>query len=200
VIKGNGCFHSQCEYTGTFRVVAGLGREVGVKGPKALRVTVGMDGKAINAYTVHQRSKVDISFSVKSVPLKMSDVDLVVRTEESVEFSHDGTCFLFLDNCLLVELGIEIHRWLKAALLLKGESFYFVSMDEEEEPLLSLYPAADPRYYQVSSCWLLNDFNELISVEKAVAGAKVYIESLQQALQAEYGFDIGPTLVRIVGY
>ncbi|HEX8596299.1 MAG TPA: hypothetical protein VF682_23895 [Pseudomonas sp.] len=142
----------------------------------------------------------DISFSVKSVPSNMNDVDLVARTEGSVAFSHDGTCFVFLENCLLVELAIEIRRWLKTALLLEGESFYFVSMDEEEEPLLSLSPAADSRYYHVSSCWLLNEFDELIPVEKAVAGAKAYVEDLQKSLQGRYGFDIGPTLIRIVGY
>ena len=142
----------------------------------------------------------DISFSVKSVPSTMSDVDLVARTEGSVEFSHDGTSFLFLDNCLLVELGIEIHRWLKTALLLEGEGFYFVSMDEEEEPLLSLSPAADRRYYHVKSCWLLNDFDELILVEQAVAGAKSFVEDLQRTLQGQYGLDIRPTLIRVVGY
>ncbi|RYZ86364.1 MAG: hypothetical protein EOP06_14620 [Proteobacteria bacterium] len=142
----------------------------------------------------------DIKFSVKSVPSKVSDVDLVARTEGSVEFSYDGTCFLVLDNCLLVELGIEIHRWLKNALSLEGESFYFVSMDEEEEPLLSLFPAADPRYYHVTSCWLLNDFDELIPVSRVVAGAKAYVESLQKTLHGQYGLDIHPILTRIVGY
>jgi filamentous hemagglutinin len=51
----NAVFLPNANIPGTFRVVADLGREIGVKGQKAVRVIVGMDGKVINAFPVHER-------------------------------------------------------------------------------------------------------------------------------------------------
>lgn len=51
----NAIFLPNANIPGTFRVVADLGREIGVKGQNSVRVIVGMDGKVINAFPVHER-------------------------------------------------------------------------------------------------------------------------------------------------
>jgi len=51
----NAIFLPNSNIPGTFRVVADLGREIGVKGQNSVRVIVGMGGRVINAFRVYER-------------------------------------------------------------------------------------------------------------------------------------------------
>ncbi|WP_285425415.1 hypothetical protein [Pseudomonas sp. efr-133-TYG-103a] len=140
----------------------------------------------------------DIDFKVISVSSGKSDVDVIAYTEGEVNFLYEGQRFLLLEHCLLVEFAIELVRWLEDAGKFEGAMLYYVSMDEEEEPLLSLTSSPLENDYEVGSCWLLSGFKKRIPFNEAVFGARIYIENLKTYFAREFDVDLDTVFQRVL--
>ncbi|WP_349970774.1 hypothetical protein [Pseudomonas caspiana] len=131
-----------------------------------------------------------INFKILSFPTRLDGRSIFVGTEGEVSFSHDGADILVVENCLLVELAVFFARWLRAIEHGSIEDFYYVSMDEEEEPIFAMSYDVDSSFYQVRSCWLETSVDYRVSVGSAARGAKDYLEELQSRVLAEYRVDV----------
>ncbi|WP_122663632.1 hypothetical protein [Pseudomonas viridiflava] len=131
-----------------------------------------------------------VNFKILSFPTRQDGRSIFVGTEGEVSFSQDGSDILVVESCLLVELAVFFTRWLRAIEHGKIEDFYYVSMDEEEEPIFAMSYDVNSNFYQVQSCWLEASVDYQISVDSAALGAKNYLEELRSRVLGDYGFDV----------
>lgn len=70
------------------------------------------------------------------------------QIEGTLEIHINGSIFLSETNILLIELAQVIHNWLNNDVM----TFYYQSMDYEEEPIINISQCETGKYF-ISSIW-----------------------------------------------
>jgi len=128
-------------------------------------------------------------YSILSFPKDPSGYRAITETDGRVLLSIDEAVFLELEDILILEFAYYVESWLRNTQANEVMSFYYSSMDEEEEPLLAL-DRLEGRSFRARSCWSDATSREL-SYSEIESCFTDFIASIRNRLQNSfhYNFD-----------
>jgi hypothetical protein len=129
-----------------------------------------------------------ILFEKMEVASNFDSYRAVTDTHADVRVVVDGATFVFMEQLLVVEFAAIINRWLTDSIENPTIPFYYISMDEEEEPLLS-FTANDLGSYSAKSCWALKQVRPL-TFEEIRTGFSEFVSNLSASLRNIHDFDL----------
>ncbi|MDZ4869819.1 MAG: hypothetical protein SGI91_21045 [Alphaproteobacteria bacterium] len=104
----------------------------------------------------------------------------------------DREAFVRFEDILILEFAAEVERWLSTANGGAGATFYYSSMDEEEEPLLAFVGDGSGRYV-LKSCWSSVEARP-VSHDEVVEAFSVFIAGLSDELIRKHQFRLADAL------
>ena len=99
---------------------------------------------------------IKFSFVIDTFPDDLSwDYALRAGVSGKMEIEIDGNRVFFEEEFLVAELFMEFHDWINSNKSSDADAsnFYFVSMDEEEEPLIAFKLNDETGLYDFESVW-----------------------------------------------
>lgn len=106
---------------------------------------------------------------------------LTITSGDEIFFSESGT--------LLLELGVELVKWLNTTRGKSVPDFRFVTMDYDEGPILSFSNCGNG-CFSIDSPWKQTDRALVLPGNLLISSIEQFISRLRAALQVEFGIDI----------
>lgn len=89
---------------------------------------------------------------------------------------------------LILEFFFDFHRWVCDYKTSNLSDYYFISMDEEEEPIIAFRKNKNTGLYDFDSVWKLAD--ESVTIEEIYLAYKELIVKLQEQLLSKYKYHL----------
>jgi hypothetical protein len=89
---------------------------------------------------------------------------------------------------LILEFFFDFHKWICDYKTSNLSDYYFVSMDEEEEPIVAFYKNKDTGLYDFDSVWKLADGSA--TIEEIYSAYRELMVRLQEQSFAKYKYDL----------
>jgi len=131
-------------------------------------------------------------YAFLSFPQEPSGYRAVTQTDGILLLFIDGAEFLQLEDILILEFACYVNSWLENALANDTRSFYFRSIDEEEEPLLA-FDRTKNGSFRARSCWSDATSRELSSSEVEDCFFD-FLASLRNRLQNDFHYNFDDAL------
>lgn len=127
-----------------------------------------------------------IEWCLSNFPEDPSGYRSVTETIGDVEVLIDGNKFVALEESLILEFASTVREWLSEVETSGDTTFYYKSMDEEEEPLLAFSSVGDGTYI-AESCWSIRDARPLRR-DEVMNGLSTFLADLKASLLSKYHF------------
>lgn len=125
-------------------------------------------------------------FKIEKLPSSSEQYRLATDIEGSLKLvTKHGKILFDAEGILLIELAIFCRRWLEQK---EKESFYYASMDFEEEPILA-FNIESAEYCSFSSVWE-NFSKENIPICEVKDSMNDYIQRLKDNLKEKFQINV----------
>ena len=130
----------------------------------------------------------NLTYEILSFQIDTTGYDAVFTTDARIKITIDERLFLELEDVLLLEFACFANDWVSDSKDNNEVSFYYKSMNEEEEPLLSFECIGKDRF-RATSCWSDAEVQPL-SFKQIKDCFAAFLCSLEAELMRRYGYDI----------
>lgn len=134
----------------------------------------------------------DITYSVDRPWGDLTGYRLIAETTGTLSVAFSGREFLFIEDALILECAGTCFRWQLLVEANVGKDFYYASMAEEEQSLLSLSLNA-ASLYLVNSCWANWEPPSVTKLE-AHSAISSFLMTLSDEFERDHGLALAPTL------
>lgn len=126
---------------------------------------------------------INITFKIDEFPVDRSQpYSLVTGIEGLLSIVSNGDVFFQESGILLLELSNALESWLQKINSDENASFYYASMDFEEEPIVAFDYRDDEELYKLRSVWGVG--NVEVPRNELVNASKLFINELNASIQS----------------
>jgi hypothetical protein len=136
-------------------------------------------------------NKIEIIFAFDKN--KVVDKELIKSRNLKVIAEIEGELIIWVNNklffqeqyILLLELGIQLTKWMKNNKNGKVQDFKYETMDYSYGPILEFIKQKN-NYWKIYSVWQKTEINEIIQFNELALTIENFLNKLKQQLYAEY--------------
>ena len=133
--------------------------------------------------------KLNLSKKINPTLIESRDYKILADVEGEFALYVNGELFFYDEFILLIELGIELTKWVQSLKLGSEEDFFYETMDYNEGPILEFRKLSNNNW-RVFSVWQKTELAETFSLSLIQKAVNDFLFKLRTELELQFKIDI----------